>query len=321
VSVVIPTYNRWPMVADALESALEQQGAAVEVIVVDDGSRDGTADLLSARYPSVTVIRQANAERGAARNRGAVAARGSYLCFLDADDVLERWHVSQFAQHLDSCHQQHLQAPSVAAAPAVLWNPATGSCCTPRRLRLHHSLPLAEAALLGTVLPLQGLFVESGAFRASGGFPVERRIATNEDWVFLARLACRFSVAHLARASVRIREHPGRSMADVEQARASRLAAVELVLAQGLCDRPLDERQRRLVVAGAHHFCAAMSYQAGEMGRARAHLRRAAVAIGRRDAVPLCGRLWAQSWVGRRASLLARRARNAVTGIIAGRGP
>src|SRR5262249_5718848 len=71
-------------------SALAQSHTPVEVIVVDDGSTDGTAAVL-AEYktrPNVTVIRQANAGLPAARNRGLASSRGEFVCFLDADDYL-----------------------------------------------------------------------------------------------------------------------------------------------------------------------------------------------------------------------------------------
>ncbi len=71
VSAVIPTFNRWPLVNEAQESALKQPADDLEVIVIDDGSTDGTQEALPAEFPTVRVLHQANAERGVARNRGA----------------------------------------------------------------------------------------------------------------------------------------------------------------------------------------------------------------------------------------------------------
>lgn len=315
VSIVIPTYNRWPMVAEAVQSALAQDMALVEVIVVDDGSEDDTVAQLTARYPEVRLLRQANTERGAARNRGAATARGTYLGFLDADDVLEPWHVSQLVTLLHSRRRAGLPSPPVVAGPAVLWDPLNGRCRPLQPPPLRGRLPLTDAVLLGTVLPLPGLFVQASAFGASSGFPEDRRLATNEDWVFLARLVSRFpTIVRLEHISVRIRDHAGRSMGNIERACSSRMAATALILDEGLNGRALDERQRRLLVAGSHRFCAAMRYQGGEMPRAREHLRLAAAAAGWRMAGPLCGRLWAQTWLGRRGSSFARRMRTRLQG-------
>lgn len=87
VSVVIPVYNSAATIIRAVESVLCQDESSMELIVVDDGSTDGSAELLTARYPQqAIVIRQENRGAAAARNRGIAAARGEFVAFLDADD-------------------------------------------------------------------------------------------------------------------------------------------------------------------------------------------------------------------------------------------
>jgi glycosyltransferase involved in cell wall biosynthesis len=91
VSVVIPTYNRWPMLREAIDSALTQSYRDFEVVVVDDGSEDGTAEKLSERYgPAARVVAQARRGVAAARNLGVKCSRGGYLAFLDSDDLWRR---------------------------------------------------------------------------------------------------------------------------------------------------------------------------------------------------------------------------------------
>jgi glycosyltransferase involved in cell wall biosynthesis len=88
VSVVVPTYNCAPFLGEALSSVFEQNYPNLEVIVVDDNSRDDTLGALKAFEGRVTLIRlPQNLGPGAARNRGIAAARGEYLAFLDGDDV------------------------------------------------------------------------------------------------------------------------------------------------------------------------------------------------------------------------------------------
>ncbi len=89
LSVVIPTWNRARLVCEAVESALAQSPGGVEVIVVDDGSTDGTGEVLARRFGSrVRVLRQASRRGpGAARNAGVREARGHLLAFLDSDDL------------------------------------------------------------------------------------------------------------------------------------------------------------------------------------------------------------------------------------------
>lgn len=87
VTVIVPAYNCAHFLPEALDSILAQQYPNLEVIVVDDGSNDESADIAEAYGTPVRVIRQANRGPAAARNRGAHEAHGKYLAFLDGDDV------------------------------------------------------------------------------------------------------------------------------------------------------------------------------------------------------------------------------------------
>ena len=85
ISVVIGVYNAEPYLAEAVESVLMQDYRPLELIVVDDGSTDGSGEV-ARRYAEVRLIQQANAGNGSARNTGLQAATGEFLAFLDADD-------------------------------------------------------------------------------------------------------------------------------------------------------------------------------------------------------------------------------------------
>ena len=82
VSVVIPTYNSAAFVVDAVRSALSQSLQPHEVIVVDDGSKDNTQELLSPFADRIINVVQENAGVAAARNNGVARATGDYVCFL-----------------------------------------------------------------------------------------------------------------------------------------------------------------------------------------------------------------------------------------------
>jgi len=92
VSTVIPVYNRGAMLRQAVSSVLAQTWRPLEIVIVDDGSSDDTAQVaseLQARHPEITqVLHQANAGPGPARQRGLEAARGEFIQFLDSDDLL-----------------------------------------------------------------------------------------------------------------------------------------------------------------------------------------------------------------------------------------
>lgn len=85
VSVIIPVYNGQPFLSDAIASVVEQDYRPLEVIVIDDGSTDSTAQIAQ-RFPEVRYFYQSNQGHGSAKNTGIEKSRGEFLAFLDADD-------------------------------------------------------------------------------------------------------------------------------------------------------------------------------------------------------------------------------------------
>lgn len=88
VSIIIPTFNRGLLLLEAVASCINQPGVNVEVIVVDDGSTDGSAEEAEKRFPNIKLIEQPNQGACVARNRGLEAASGQFVKFLDSDDKL-----------------------------------------------------------------------------------------------------------------------------------------------------------------------------------------------------------------------------------------
>lgn len=87
VSVIIPCFNQGVFLGEAIESVKKQTYPCVEIIVVDDGSRDETK-IVARQYPDVFYFFQQNSGLPAARNKGMEKSQGDYLVFLDADDLL-----------------------------------------------------------------------------------------------------------------------------------------------------------------------------------------------------------------------------------------
>ncbi len=86
ISVVIPSFNRAAPLQRALQSVVEQRSPVDEIIVVDDGSTDGSAERITRRFSGIRLIRQPNLGVSAARNRGIAAARHEWIALLDSDD-------------------------------------------------------------------------------------------------------------------------------------------------------------------------------------------------------------------------------------------
>ena len=87
ISVLVPCYNAARYLAEALASVLEQQPSPDEVIVIDDGSTDGSTTIAESFGPPVRCVRQEQTGAAAARNHGVSLASGELVAFLDADDI------------------------------------------------------------------------------------------------------------------------------------------------------------------------------------------------------------------------------------------
>ena len=111
ISCIIPARDRKDMVLKAIESALAQEGWVPEVVVVDDGSTDGTREAVSACFPEVKLISTAGLGPGLARNEGVRAATGHVLMFLDSDDIWLPLHVrSLIPQDFDRIEKMQVLA-------------------------------------------------------------------------------------------------------------------------------------------------------------------------------------------------------------------
>ena len=104
VSVIIPVYNVKPYLREALDSVIGQTYRRLEIIIVDDGSTDGSGDICDeySSDPRVTVIHQANGGLSNARNKGLTLAKGEYLCFIDSDDSYHKAFIEKLLNNAQS---------------------------------------------------------------------------------------------------------------------------------------------------------------------------------------------------------------------------
>ncbi len=102
LSVVIPTFNRAPLLKEAIESVLSQGFASVETIVVDDGSTDNTQEMLHSYQNKIQFVRQKNQGPERSRNVGTEIARGRYILYLDSDDILLPHACALYHEIIDS---------------------------------------------------------------------------------------------------------------------------------------------------------------------------------------------------------------------------
>ena len=137
-SVLIPLYNKAAYIDCTLQSVLAQDCRDLEVVVVDDGSSDeGPHIVAQCPDPRVRLLRQANAGVAVARNRGIAAARGQWVCFLDADDWLHPSYLSTLIDVQQRCPQVDVVASDFVRVPHAQgpWPPTACTeipCCRAR---------------------------------------------------------------------------------------------------------------------------------------------------------------------------------------------
>lgn len=198
VSVIIPAYNAEAFISETVKSALNQTVSDLEVIVVDDGSTDRTVERLAEFGDRIYVHRQANAGVAAARNAGVDKASGSWIAFLDADDL---WLPHKLERQLALQH-----------APLIYSDRFNIGARGGLQLVQSDSTPMHEGDIF-TALLLEGNFITNSSvllrrdvFEAAGGFA--GGVSPAEDWDLWLRVAEHHPVAFCSEPLVRYRFHP-----------------------------------------------------------------------------------------------------------------
>ena len=176
VSCIIPCYNAERFLGEAIESVIAQTLRPAEIIVIDDGSTDGSA-AVAARYADrVEYLRQDNAGPAAARNRGVELTHGNYVAFLDADDL---WHAEKLER----------QAARFAARPEL------EACVTHLTAFWEAEVRHEQEALQGHArtrgsLPgyvMQTMLARRSAFAKAGMLSTVLRFGEDTEWFIRAR--------------------------------------------------------------------------------------------------------------------------------------
>jgi len=172
VSVVMPVHDGERYLREAIASVRRQAHAPIEIVIVDDGSTDGTAALAATLGADIRLIRQPRAGVTISRNRGVRAARGEFIAFLDCDDM---WTDDKLATQLPIL-AEHADIEVVLGHTRRMWIPEGGDGA-PGEVRLTDP----ELALhLGAALIRRSIFGGAGAF--------DETLPRAEDWDWFMRM-------------------------------------------------------------------------------------------------------------------------------------
>jgi len=196
ISVIIPTFDRARLLVRAIRSVLGQSRPVLEVIVVDDGSTDGTEAAVAALGEDrVRYVRQERRGANAARNLGATLAGGDWLAFQDSDDYWAPDKIERQAEALDGA-----EAPCDAGFCGVLEFSGENAGYFPKGLPPDPTIFAGERHIVDLVLrrnliSTQTLLIRKGTFAALGGF--DARLPRFQDWDLAVKLLSSARVLYL----------------------------------------------------------------------------------------------------------------------------
>lgn len=185
ISVVIPAYNAEGSISETITSVLQQTFTDFELVIVDDGSTDGTLKVISRFDDSrITVLSYANAGPQKSRNRGLAKATGRYVSFLDADDL---WTADKLARQLEALKNEPEAAVAYSWTDIIDENSQWSHAV--RRSRKEGDV--FEALLLNNFLGSgSNPLIKTAAIRAVGGF--DEAILAGQDWDMWLTLAAHY---------------------------------------------------------------------------------------------------------------------------------
>jgi glycosyltransferase involved in cell wall biosynthesis len=198
ITAIVPTYNREATVGRAVDSVLAQVYPAAEVIVVDDGSQDGTRERLLPYSERIRYLHQPNAGVSAARNRGASEARSEWIAFLDSDDCWLPGHLERMAAAIRATRGEAAlyfsdMRRGSEEKGVTLWSQCGFDIEPPFELRRH----AADWVFLPTQpMMFQASVIRKNTYWECGGLPPQMR--TREDTLMFYRLGLRYPCCAVA---------------------------------------------------------------------------------------------------------------------------
>jgi len=188
VSVIIPTYNRKRFLAEAVRSVLVGTYGDFELIVVDDGSTDGTGQALEAFGDRIVYRRQANRGVSGGRNLGVSISRGDYVAFLDSDDRWMKKKLEKQVRYMDD--HPHLR---VCHTDEVWYR--NGIHLNQRKRHTKYAGHIFERCLPLCIISPSSILMERGLFEELGGF--DERLPVCEDYDLWLRMTLRYEVGFI----------------------------------------------------------------------------------------------------------------------------
>lgn len=245
ISIVIPTYNRKEKLKYLLKTLLPQEQFLEEIIIVDDGSTDGTyEEIKSWPNPKITIYKIKNSERGFARNYGAYKAKGSYINFFDSDD---------YAYH-DHCRLALEIAKKEDSPPWIITShdikninsEKYDKCPTPTN-------PILKNLEDGNTLSINSIFIRKDISK-SFFFNDDRDLSGSEDYELWIRLALNYEPVISPISTTVIVNHSERSVTSIHPEKALKAMLLFIHLIKNNKSFQNLRRQKRRIISSLYSY-------------------------------------------------------------------
>ena len=252
LGLVIPAYNRKHLIGETIESAINQNLPFTEIIVVDDGSTDGTYEFLEKYSREIQIIRTTNKGVQAARNKGVAESKCEYICLCDSDDLLEPWFVETIVEWFACPYRKDIlysnfvtfdehgkKSDKFSQAPQGFF--AGG--------KSEGNFLFGIPELYQRLITFQPLFSTGCVFSKKfyeqlGGYNTRFNRVPSEDFEFALRVASLGAVSLCIRPLARIRKHSGNDSADAMK----QCIGEARILAYALEAHPQAKHHKKLIL-------------------------------------------------------------------------
>jgi len=250
-SVVIPVCNAEPYLEDTLESVFAQTYPHIEIIAVDDGSKDRSVDILESHSDRLVLIKQKNGGAAVARNRGVREARGKWIAFLDADDL---WSPDKIQRQLDACGHR------VWSYTDSIFMGGVNNGKKDSDLNEKYQGRVLEMLVCNNFVGTSSVLIQRQVCLDAGGF--SETLQYIEDWDFWIRLASTHEIAYVDEPLVRYRVHSSSKSRSTRTTLPYHMKVIERVFAEG----GAAERLRHLMPSAKARSYSICSHIAEEEG-------------------------------------------------------
>ena len=256
-SVIIPTYNRAHLIAATIQAVLAQTFNNWELIIVDDGSTDATAEEV-AKFTDARIkyIYQTNQERSAARNTGIANATGKFICFLDSDDT---W----YAVHLETLHQKIVEQKERVALyfTAMRWKFTTHA--EDIIFETPEGKNPVEYVIANQIAPstacIHAQITQTIKFNTS--------LNINEDVEFFARVAGKYDIVQIPVVTIDLNIHDENTRGNIKDVVTPQIKAMKIIFENPELKPKISAGLKTRIFHSLHHQLINTYYDLSEYGK------------------------------------------------------